>query len=506
MENKEKPFDRAQYSKMTKEERLESFKRTVAHPHLGEADKKLREAISETGGASLINVYGPARVGKTTLKNHVIRSIMLEALPLLDQDRERIPILSMVPRPPLSGSFNWKDFFQVGLVAFDEPLVEHKIIFDTDDEEEKTTFPKVDKVRTKRTPPEGTKDALRASFVTTVKRRRPAAIFVDEAQHIGKISGVQLQNQLDCIKSLAEETGVPIVLIGTYELIPLLKLSAQLIGRSLDIHFPRYRSSEKEFSQFKNVLRTFQDALPFTKETDILLKHWDFCYERSIGCVGNLRLMLVRAVRAALWTDAKALTWMHIKTYAFTEAESYEMMLEAYEGEKNLAPMPKQHEDLLKMLGLPSKKKPQEPSQPGATPNKDTTSQSTLPQPGQPEEPPNGANQESPIAQVDGETTHKSVTQPEYPSEEKFSGVNQTLSNEVDLPAATLEDLKPTPDSNESNINDETDQGSSAGETSHQKVSSKPLRKPRNEIARPFRRKAKRDKTGGPAQKNEDSH
>ncbi len=150
---------------------------------------------------------------------------------------------------------------------------------------------------------------MRQSFETTVKRRRPLAIFIDEAQHLGKVSSErQLKNQLDCIKSLAETTGTIIILIGTYELLPLRNLSAQLIGRSLDIHFPRYRSTAKELSQFKNVLRTFQDALPFVEETDILLKHWEFCYECSIGCVGNLRLMLVRAVHAALWADAKTLT------------------------------------------------------------------------------------------------------------------------------------------------------------------------------------------------------
>jgi hypothetical protein len=284
----------------------------------------------------------------------------------------------------------------------------------------------------------------------------------------------------------------------------LLKLSAQLIGRSLDIHFPRYRGSEKELSQFQNVLRTFQHALPFTKETDILLKHWEFCYQRSIGCVGNLRLMLVRAVRAALWTDAKALTWKHIKTYAFTEAESYEMMLEAYEGEKYLAPKPKQHEDLLKMLGLPSKRKSQEAPQPGITPDKDKTSKPTLPQLDLPEECPNEVNQESPIVPVDGEAAHTSITLPEDRLQERFSEGNQAALAEVDLSAATCEELKPAPDGKESNIIDEADQELSIEETSHQKVPPKPLRKPRNETARPFRRKTRRDRTGGPPLKNED--
>jgi hypothetical protein len=326
------PEDRSRYAKMTKEERLQAFKRIIAHPHLEAADKALRRAIQEPGGASIINVFGPARVGKSTMMNHVIRTIVLEMLPLLQQDRERVPLLRLSPRPPLSGYFNWKDFFQVGLVAFDEPLIEHKIAHDLGDDEDPTGLVRLDGSRIKRKPPEGSKDALRQSFATTARRRRTVAIFVDEAQHLDKVSSDrQRQNQVDCIKSLADETGTIFVLIGTYELLPLRDLSAQLIGRSLDIHFPRYRSTPRELSQFKNVLRTFQDALPFVEETDILLKHWEFCYERSIGCVGNLRLMLVRAVHAALWADAKTLSWNYLKTHAFREAESYEMMREAYE-------------------------------------------------------------------------------------------------------------------------------------------------------------------------------
>lgn len=277
------------------------------------------------------------------MKNHVMRTIILEMLALLQQDRERVPLLSLMAKPPLSGYFNWKGFFQDGLVAFDEPLIDHKIALDLEDNEGPSGLTGVDGARIRRKPAEGTKDALRQSFVTTVKRRRLAAIFIDEAQHLDRVSSErQRQNQLDCIKDLADDTGTIFVLIGTYELLPLRDLSAQLIGRSLDIHFPRYRSTEKELSQFKNVLSTFQDALPFGEETDILLKHWEFCYERSIGCVGNLRLMLVRAVHAALWADAKLLSWNHLKTHGFREAESYEMMREAYEGESRLASNPTQ--------------------------------------------------------------------------------------------------------------------------------------------------------------------
>ncbi len=462
MEKKEVPEDRSRYAKMTKEECLQAFKRTIAHPHLQVADKSLREAIQETGGASLVNVYGPARVGKSTMKNHVIRTITLEMLPLLEQDRERMPLLSFVPRPPLSNTFNWRDFFQRGLMAFDEPLIDHKIAYDTEDDEEQLV-----EARIKRKPPEGTKDALRQSFETTAKRRRPLAIFIDEAQHLGIVNTArQLKIQLECIKSLADATGAVIVLIGTYELLPLRNLSAQLIGRSLDIHFPRYRSTGKELSQFQNVLRTFQDSLPFVEETDILLKHWEFCYERSIGCVGNLRLMLVRAVHAALWANARTLRWKDLKTHAFSEAESFKMMREAYEGEKELASEPGQRAKLRVMLGLA----------PAIT-------SKTAPQ------------TEEPASE--GKTTQQGQV------DEIATGDKQELLH-AEVPAnAALSELQPVSGDQSNETTNKAEEESGAEETPSTQAPPKPLKKPKAEPPRPFRRKTTRDKTGGPRRKNE---
>jgi len=218
-ENANFSIDRKRYTTMTKDERLQEFKRTVAHPHLKAVDKALREAIREPGGASLVFVYGPARVGKTTMKNHVIREIVTEMLPTLQEDREQIPIVDILSRPPMNNSFSWKDFLQSALLALEEPLIDHKILFNCENYMEaiQTT-----KSQSMRRPPEGTKDALRVSFETAIRQRRPKAIIIDDAQHLGKVSGGrQLQNQLDCIKSLADITETIHVLIGTYELLPL---------------------------------------------------------------------------------------------------------------------------------------------------------------------------------------------------------------------------------------------------------------------------------------------
>ena len=54
------------------EARLGYFKSfTIAHPLLREADAALKQAIQEPTGWSLIFVYGPTGVGKTTLRRRV---------------------------------------------------------------------------------------------------------------------------------------------------------------------------------------------------------------------------------------------------------------------------------------------------------------------------------------------------------------------------------------------------------------------------------------------------
>jgi AAA domain len=289
-----------------------------------------------------IFLCGPASVGKTTMQNYTFQ-----------RDKVRAPILNLLARPPLHGPFSWKEFLHSGISTLEQPLVSRKGTFDRDDDEENTQLVQPFESWSENRPLKRIKDDdLRISLETTIKRQRPAAVLIDDAQYLGRVSGgQQLQNQVDCLKSLAEITETVYVLIGTYELLNLHSVSAQATARSIFIHFPRYGSTDEELSQFKDVLSMFQDLLPFEAETDVLLKHWEYCYERSLGCVGILHIMLTRAVHAALWSDEKTLSQRYLERNALSEAECYVMMRENYEAEGELAhrsaPTP-----LRKMLGL----------------------------------------------------------------------------------------------------------------------------------------------------------
>jgi hypothetical protein len=196
---------------------------------------------------------------------------------------------------------------------------------------------------------------LRRAWEQALLQRRPAAVIVDEAQHLKKMSsGRRLLDQMDVLKSLAALTDTVHVLIGTYELVGLATLSAQLSRRSREIHFGRYRVEDPEdWRAFQSVLFTFQRHLPLAKEPD-LVGRFESLYEQSVGCIGVLKDWLNRALAAALEDGAATLTAHHLERQAEPARKLLSLAREIQEGEEALREDGREHEDVRRFLGLRS--------------------------------------------------------------------------------------------------------------------------------------------------------
>jgi hypothetical protein len=198
--------------------------------------------------------------------------------------------------------------------------------------------------------------------------RRPAAVFVDEAQHLARMaSGRKLSDQLDVIKSIANRTQTVHVLVGTYELLAFRNLSGQLSRRSIDVHFRRYDAENPDDVQvFKNVLLTFQNQLPLPELAD-LMDFWDFVYERSVGCVGILKDWLVRALTMALLEGQNVLRRKYLEATALSASQCEKILAEAREGEARLTETAESRSRLRHLLGLstPSIRTDEPPGCPG---------------------------------------------------------------------------------------------------------------------------------------------
>lgn len=330
-----------------KEARLAYFRsKVVAHPRLKEVHLAVMNAIRQPTGVLLILVMGPTGVGKTTLRLGIEKQLREDALPELEQDWGRIPVIGVEAVAPESGNFNWKDYYSRVLLALDEPMLGHRIDYGTRGLRRNVTGQLV-------VGHDVAAEQLRRTVEQSLHHRRPAAVIVDEAQHLKKVAGSRrLLDQMDTLKSLASTTGIVHVLVGTYELLGLASLSAQLSRRSIEIHFPRYRPDcTEDVVAFKRVLLTFQRHLPLAEEPN-LVKRYDYFYERCVGCVGILKRWLDRALAFALQEGHDTLTSAVLERYEESTRRLLRMAWEIKEGEESLQDRGDGRLELRSLLGM----------------------------------------------------------------------------------------------------------------------------------------------------------
>jgi hypothetical protein len=295
------------------------------------AKDALMSAIRGAEPNSLIFVFGPTGVGKTTLRLKTEQLITTELLNQLQEDRMRIPVASVEAVAPESGSFNWRDHYRRLLHQLDEPLIDHKV----------NRCPEggyAAQAGARFMPPSrAVATDYRYAVEQAILHRQPVAVMIDEAQHLGKIgSGRRLLDQLDVVKSIANQTNTVHVLFGTYDLLALRNLNGQLSRRSIDVHLPRYHAELPEDRQFfLNTVQTFERELPFPDASD-LVSNWEYLFERSLGCIGILKQWLVRATTVALRKGSRKLTACNLESQALCMAQCEQLYAEIAEGELKL--------------------------------------------------------------------------------------------------------------------------------------------------------------------------
>jgi hypothetical protein len=140
---------------------------------------------------------------------------------------------------------------------------------------------------------------------------------------------------MDTLKSIADNTGVKLLLIGSYDLFALASSYGQVISRSEILHFERYNHDNKnDVIEYFNILKKVESHWPcecvptFSTISKELM-------EASIGCVGLLKKILLRALEMQLKNNGQ---WdpIFLTKVAKSEGQLKVLREEITKGEKTI--------------------------------------------------------------------------------------------------------------------------------------------------------------------------
>ncbi len=301
----------------------------IKHSRIAQMMNELNTLIYPGSQDSILLVCGPSGVGKSMLSHHIVNSAVAEATQQMNEDAGVIPAIYVEAPSSGESDFSWRLFYQQILSQLGDDMSMPKHEFGIDAQTGRFVRP--------RGPSGNSLAALRTAVERGLRERGTNFLVIDEAAHIiRQTRRHRLEIQLDTLKSLANQCGTQIILVGSYDLYQLVSLSAQLARRIHVLHFERYREdNDSDIRAFKACVQKFQDAMPDLWGQQ-LVQYSSALHENTLGCIGTLRDVLVRAAKLAN-TDGK---WSvdTLRRALLTEAQRLKILDEICDGEAAINP------------------------------------------------------------------------------------------------------------------------------------------------------------------------
>lgn len=273
----------------------------VAHPRIKSTMEVVQSLTSPGTGARIVFLIGPTGVGKTALVRSLAERYRREYAKEMEADRGFIPFGAV--EAPGSGvnKFAWRELYRLMGAALCEPLMDRK----------QETLRLDGRTQVRNAAHGSTVAAMGVAVRQALLHRRTKLFVIDEAVHMTRErKTTPLPAVMDALKTLANIDNyceqihpgqeLTLVLVGSYDLVPLMELSGQLARRTEIVHFTRYGLDDSDDRMaFQKTIRSLQKHIPMEGVPDLAM-HSEMLHLACMGCVGILKDTLMTALGLAL--------------------------------------------------------------------------------------------------------------------------------------------------------------------------------------------------------------
>lgn len=283
-----RPLTRDEILSRPAEERLSWFSSiTYVHPNLLQTVAHLHELMAPGNDIKVIALIGPTGIGKTTLIDKCLHSLVQRFAPV--RLPHEVPVAMVAAPANGERSLSWRTIYRRMQTACGGVLLDQQ-------RQAKVTNDELAAVRADRIGLAQRREFLEAE----VRHRRVRLLGIDESHHLLRFGASDAM--MDTLKSLADiQAETKLMLVGTYQIAPLLTTYGQLARRSAILHYKRYRLSDQpkddspteDEAAFREVLKKVEEDWP-CEEVPNIQAAWKFVMRASLGSVGLLKMQVTQ--------------------------------------------------------------------------------------------------------------------------------------------------------------------------------------------------------------------